>query len=221
VNTKQMRDWAELYFGRLPAAPKPEPIRTVEPPQEGERRTMLRLKSERILLMAFHKPDINHPDHAVYRALSGVLSEGRSSRLYSSLVREKKIAVMATGFGDFPGSKYPNLFAFAAFPAPGHTNAEIETALNDEIERLKKEPVTAEELDGVKRRARAGLISSLADDSGLANALADWHVLTGDWRNLFRQLDRLNAVTAADIQRVAKATFTPENKTVAAIETIE
>jgi predicted Zn-dependent peptidase len=157
----------------------------------------------------------------VYRALSGVLSEGRSSRLYSSLVRDQKIAVMATGFSEFPGSKYPGLFSFAAFAAPGHTNAEIEKAFDAQIERLKSEPVTQEELDGVKRRARVGLVSSLGDNIGLANTLADWQVLTGDWRNLFRQLDRLNAVTAADIQRVAKSTFTLENKTVAAIEPIE
>jgi predicted Zn-dependent peptidase len=137
------------------------------------------------------------------------------------LVREKKIAVMATGFGDFPGSKYPGLFAFAAFTAPGHTNAEIEKAFDSEIERLKNEPVTPEELEGVKRRARAGLINSLGDNNGMANALADWQVLTGDWRNLFRQLDLLNAVTAADIQRVAKATFLADNKTVAAIEPIQ
>src|SRR5215471_4363722 len=166
VNPKKIREWAETYFGRLPTAPKPEPIRTVEPPQDAERRTTLRLKSERVLLMAFHAPDINHPDHAAYRALAGVLSEGRSSRLYSSLVREKKIAVMATGFGDFPGSKYPGLFAFAAFPAPGHSNAEIEKALDAEIERLKTDLVTQEELDGVKRRARAGLINSMSDNLG-------------------------------------------------------
>src|SRR5215471_2565952 len=221
VDPKQIRALAETYFGRLPAAPKPEPVRTMEPPQEGERRTTMRLKSEPVLLMAFHKPDMNHPDHAVYRALSSVLSEGRSSRLYSSLVREKKIAVMAVGFGDFPGNKYPGLFTFAAFTAPGHTNAEIEKAFDVEIERLQNELVTAEELDGVKRRARAGLINSLGDNIGLANALADWQVLTGDWHNLFRQLDRLNKVTAADIQRVAKATFTADNKTIAAIEPIQ
>jgi predicted Zn-dependent peptidase len=221
VNPKKIREWADEYFGRLPAAPKPEPIRTVEPPQDSERRATLRLKSERVLLMAFHAPDINHPDHAAYRALAGVLSEGRSSRLYSDLVRDQKIAVMATGFSDFPGSKYPNLFSFAAFPAPGHTNAEIEKAFDAEIERLKMQPVTQEELDGVKRRARAGLISSLSDNMGLANALADYQVLTGDWRNLFRQLHKLNAVTPADIQRIAKATFTNDNKTVAAIEPIE
>jgi predicted Zn-dependent peptidase len=220
VDPAKIRGWAEAYFERLPAAPKPEPLRTVEPAQEGERRTTLRLKSEPVLLMAYHKPGINHPDYPAYRAMAGVLSEGRSSRLYASLVRDQKIAVMATGFTGFPGDKYPGLFSFAAFAAPGHTNQEIEKAFDKEIERLKNDLVSAEELAGVKRRARAGLIGSLGDNIGLANALADWQMLTGDWRNLFRQLDRLDAVTAADIQRVAKTTFAVENRTVAAIESI-
>jgi predicted Zn-dependent peptidase len=213
-----MRDLAELYFGRIPGGPKPEPLRTVEPPQEAEHRVTLRLQAERLVLMAYHKPDGLHPDNAVYRALSGVLSEGRSSRLYTSLVRDQKIAVQAFGFPDLPGKKYPGLFTFLAVTAPGHENSEAEKALDAEIERLKKEPVTAEELDGVKRRARAGLITAFGDNSQLANSLADWQALTGDWRNLFRELDRLEAVTPADIQRVARTIFTVNNRTVATIE---
>jgi predicted Zn-dependent peptidase len=97
----------------------------------------------------------------------------------------------------------------------------VEKALSDEIDRLKRELVTAEELEGVKQRARASLINSLRDNMGLANALADWQVLTGDWHNLFRQIDRINAVTPQDIQRVANATFVDNNKTVVALEPVE
>jgi predicted Zn-dependent peptidase len=154
----------------------------------------------------------------VYRALSGVLSEGRSSRLYSSLVRDQKIAVQAFGFPDLPGKKYPGLFTFVAVTAPGHENSEAEKALDVEIERLKNEPVTVEELDGVKRRARAGLITGFGDNLQLANALADWQALTGDWRNLFRDLELLEAVTPSDIQRVAKEIFRVNNRTIATIE---
>ena len=153
--------------------------------------------------------------------MSGLLSEGRSSRLYTSLVRDKKLAVQAFGFPDLPGRKYPSLFAFVAVTAPGHENQEIEKAFDAEIERLQKEMVSAEELEGVKRRARAGLIASFGDNMQLANALADWQVLTGDWRNLFGQLDKLEAVTPADIQRVAKEIFTANNRTIATIEPVE
>jgi predicted Zn-dependent peptidase len=218
VDPKKIRDLAETYFGRIPAVPKPEPLRTVEPPQDAEHRVTLRLQAERLVLVAYHKPDMFHPDNAVYRALSGVLSEGRSSRLYTSLVRDQKLAVQAFGFPDLPGKKYPGLFTFVVAPAPGHENAEAEKALLAEIERLKNEPVTAEELEGVKRRARAGLINGLGDNLQLANGLADWQALTGDWRNLFRDLEHLDAVTPADIQRVAREIFTVNNRTVATIE---
>lgn len=221
VNPKQIRTLAETYFGRAPSGPKPEPVRTVEPKQDAERRVVLRAQAQRIVAVAYHKPDINHPDDAVYNAISSLLSEGRSSRLNRALVRDKKIAVAAVGMQGLPGRKYPGLFLFAGISAPGHTNQEVEKALSEEIDRLKKELVTAEELEGVKQRARASLINSLRDNMGLANALADWQVLTGDWHNLFRQIDRINAVTPQDIQRVAKATFVDNNKTVAALEPVE
>jgi predicted Zn-dependent peptidase len=221
IEPQQVRQWAETYFGRLPAGTEPEPFRTVEPAQEGERRVTLRLQSQRVILTGYHKPDINHPDNAVYDAIGSLLSEGRSSRLYRSLVRDKKIATNAGGFPGFPGQKYPGLFVFYAFTAPGHTNDEIEKALDEEINRLKNETVSKEELDGVKRRARANLIRQLDDNSGMAAALAAYQGLTGDWRNLFKQLDQIEAVTAADIKRVTTGTFAPGNRTVGVIEPIE
>ena len=221
VDPKRVRELAEIYFGRLPSSPKPEPLRTVEPPQQGERRVSLTLQSQRIIVVGYHKPDINHPDNAVYDAIGSLLSQGRSSRLYRSLVRDKKVATQAGGFPGFPGQKYPGLFLFFAFTAPGHNNDEVEKAFEEEINRLKTQPVSKEELDGVKRRARANLLRQLGDNFSLAMQLSNYQVLTGDWRNLFKQLDKINAVTPEDIQRVAKATFTRDNKTVGAIDPIE
>jgi len=125
------------------------------------------------------------------------------------------------GAPGFPGQKYPGLFIFFAFTAPGHTNQEVEKAIEEEIERLIKEPVGKEELEGVKRRARAGLLRQLDDNLSLAMQLSSTQALTGDWRNLFRELEKINAVTPADIQRVAKQTFTRTNKTVGLIEPLE
>jgi predicted Zn-dependent peptidase len=221
VNPKRMRELADVYFGRLPSAPKPEPLRTVEPSQEGERRVALRLQSQRILFMGYHKPAINHPDHAAYTAIGSLLSEGRSSRLYRALVRDKKVATQAGGFPGFPGLKYPGMFVFIAFTAPGRTNQEVEQAIEAELERLKNDPVSAEELDGVKRRARAGLLRQLDSNFTLAIQLSQYQALTGDWRNLFREIEKINAVTPQDVQRVAKATFTWNNKTVGTIDPIE
>jgi predicted Zn-dependent peptidase len=221
VDPRRVRQLAETYFGRIPGGPKPEPIDTVEPPQEGERRVALQLQSQRVIIIGYHKPDMNDPDNAVYNAISGILSEGRSSRLSRALVRDKQVAVQTGGFPGFPGQKYPGLFLFYAFTAPGKTNEDAERALDVEIERLKKDLVTREELDGVKRRARANLIRQLEDNSQMAVSLSSWESLTGDWRNLFRQLDKINAVTPEDIRRVAQKIFTRNNRTVGTIDPVE
>jgi predicted Zn-dependent peptidase len=221
VTPQRVRELAQKYFGSIPAGQKEEPLRTVEPPQTGERRITLRLQSQRVFVEGYHKPDINDPDNAVYEAIGSLLSDGRSSRLYRSLVRDKKIATTAGGFPGFPGEKYPGLFLFYAFTAPGHTNAEVQKAIEAEIERLKTEPVTQQELDGVKRRTRASIINDLGDNSTLARTLAAYQALTGDWRTTFTRLAKTAAVTPADIQRVAKATFVFDNRTIAEIEPLQ
>jgi predicted Zn-dependent peptidase len=221
VDSARVQELAERYFGRLPAAPRPAPLRTVEPPQQGERRVTLRLQAQRLVVLGYHKPSVNHPDDAVYDAVGSLLSDGRSSRLHRRLVRDKRLAVAAGGFPGLPGQKYPGLFLFYAFTAPGRSNEEVERAIGEEIERLKSEPVSQEELQGVKRRARASFLRRLDSSVELAVALSEAQGLTGDWRNLFRQLERIDAVSAPDIQRVATETFQPANRTVGIIEPVE
>jgi len=219
VNPKEVKKLAEKYFGRIPSKPKPAPVETVEPPQNCERRVTLWDPSQPFLLMGYHKPDINDKDNAVFDAIIDIMGIGRTSRLYRSLVRDKKIAIAASAIQGIPGNKYPGLFLFYAVPAKGHTNAECEKAIEEEIERLKTEPVTEEELRKAKTRSRASLIRQLESNSGLAGELTFYQVITGDWRNLFRKLDQINKVTAADIQRVAKKYFVRENLNVGVIET--
>jgi predicted Zn-dependent peptidase len=133
-------------------------------------------------------------------------------------VRDKRIATFTAGFSGFPGEKYPNLFLFYAFTAPGHANLEVEQAFDQEIERLKEELVSPQELAGVRQRARANLLRSLEDNTGLAMALANWQVLTGDWRELFKQPERISRVTPEDIQRVARTIFKTDNRTTGTLE---
>ncbi|MHC4215992.1 MAG: M16 family metallopeptidase, partial [Planctomycetota bacterium] len=146
---------------------------------------------------------------------------GRTSRLYNGLVKEKKVAVAASGFRGMPGDKYPALFLFYAVPARGHTNQECEDAVYAEIEKLKTTPVLPEELAKTKTGSRASLIRQLDSNSGLASLLTFYDVLTGDWRNLFKQLDDIDNVTAGDIQRVANQYFTTKNRTVGIIDTTQ
>ena len=158
VKAAEVFPLVERYFGRLPSAPKPAPLRTIEPPQKAERQVVLKDPAQPFYIEGYHRPAFDHPDDATYDVLQDLLSSGRTSRLYRALVRDKKIAAAAAGFGGFPGVKYPNLFAFFGVPTPGHTPEEIRDAIRAEIERLKTEDVTDAELEMVKTRARANLI---------------------------------------------------------------
>jgi predicted Zn-dependent peptidase len=219
VNPRRIRAFAQKYFARIPGGPKPDPVETVEPPQPGRRCVFVEDPAQPFVLIGYHKPGINHPDNAVFDAITDIIGMGRTSRLYKSLVKEKKIAVATSGFQGLPGNKYPGLFLFYAVPAKGHTNEECEEAIYAEIERLKAEPVTEDELEKAKTRARADLIRQLDSNSGLAAEITFYEVVTGDWRNLFTQLDQIEKVTAEDIRRVVGEYFTRKNRTVGVIET--
>jgi len=208
----------EKYFGRIPAAPAPDPLPTQEPPQQSLREVVMHDQSQPVYMEGYHRGSFRDPDDAVFDVLSDLLSKGRTSRLYRSLVRDKQIAIGAQG-GGYPGIKYPFLFLFSAFPAKGHTAREMAGPIHEEIERLKKEDVSDEELESVKTRAKADLIRGLGDNSGLALQLGLYQAMYGDWRELFHQIAHIDAVTKADIRRVAAKTFTEDNRTVGIIET--
>jgi len=218
VNPTEAWPIIEKYFGRLPKAPKPEALRTVEPPQIGERTVTLKEASQPLYMEGYHRPAATDADNSVYEVISMLLSTGRTSRLYKSLVRDQKIAAVAAGFSGFPGDKYPNLFTFYGVTTPGHSPDEIGTAIHAELDKLKTEDVSADELASVKTRVKAQLIRSLGSNSGLAGAMAETQNLYGDWRELFKQVDSIDKVTAADVKRVANATFVANNRTVGKIE---
>jgi predicted Zn-dependent peptidase len=208
----------EKYFGRIPAGPEPEPLRTKEPPQRSIREVILHDKSQPLYIEGYHRPNFRDPDDAVYDVLSDLLSKGRTSRLYRSLVRDKQVALAAQG-GSFPGNKYPSLFYFFAAPSQGHSAEEMAAPIHDEIEKLKTQDVSDEELQSIKTRAKADLIRGLGDNQGLASQLGEYQAMYGDWRELFRQIERIDKVSKADLRRVANKIFTEENRTVGLMET--
>ncbi|TAE95055.1 MAG: insulinase family protein [Oscillatoriales cyanobacterium] len=214
VKAAEVKRLAQIYFGRYKAKPAPPELQIVEPPQTQTKEVTLKLKTQPWYLEGYHRPAMNHPDNAVYEIIGSLLSSGRTSRLYKSLVEQQQLALAAQGFSGYPGEKYPNLMLFYAQTAPGKTVDEVAVALSKEIDRLKTDPVSDAELERVKTQARAGLLRSLNSNMGMAFSLLDYQVKTGSWKNLFKQLDAIAAVAPADIQRVAKATFRPENRTI-------
>jgi len=219
VKASEAMPLLEKYFSKVQGGPKPEEMTTVEPKQFAEKTVTIREQTQPFYVEGYHRPNYRNPDDAVYDAISDIMSNGRVSRLYRSLVRDQQIAAEAQGFSPFPGDKYPGLFAFYAVPLPGHTPAEMREAIHKEIEKLKTTDVTDDELAMYKTRTRADLLRGLADNQGLSNDLAEYQTRYGDWRELFKQLERVDKVTKADIRRVASQVFVASNRTSAEIDT--
>ncbi len=221
VDPDQMRRLAETYFSRLSERPEPPAVETEEPEQIGERRVIIRERSQPLLIMGYHKGSMHSDDAATFRVISDILGRGRTSRFHRTLVQDQQIATNVQAISGYPGQKYPNLFLTFAVPSRGHTADTTERVILSQLDSLKTEPVSPEELEKAKTRARADLIRQLRSNSGLAGQLAYYEATTGDWRNLFTRLDAIQAVTTEDIQRVARETFVRSNRTVGEIRTTD
>jgi predicted Zn-dependent peptidase len=219
VDTKTAMPMLERYFSRVPGGPKPEDMTTVEPRQFAEKSVVVKEQSQPFYIEGYHRPSYRDPDDVVFDAISDIMSNGRVSRLYRTMVEKEQIAAEAEGFTGYPGEKYPSLFAFYAVPLPGHNPSEMREAIHNEIDRLKTTDVTDAELEMFKTRARADLLRGLADNQGMANSLAEYQTRYGDWRELFLELDKADKVTKADIRRVANKVFVASNRTSAEIDT--
>ena len=204
VRPEEVFRLADLYFGRIPSGPRPEPIRTVEPEQWGERRVTVVAMSMPVLLIGYHRPPAAHADNEALNALANILGQGRSSRLHVSLVKDKKAAVVVQGLNGFPGQKQASLIAFLAASTPGRTSEECLKLIDEEIALVKKDSVTADELTKYKRTAIKGIIDQMQGNAGLAALLTDTDAVFGDWRYAFDRIAAINAVTADDVKRAAE-----------------
>jgi predicted Zn-dependent peptidase len=217
INPPEVLALIESTFGKIPAAPPPPQIVTVEPPQRGERRVEVEFDAEPGLAIGFHKPGLGHPDDYVFDVIDEILTDGPTSRLYSKLVRERRLAGSVNSDANYPGVRSSNLFVLNATPLAPHTTAEVETAILAELERLKTEPVSAKELERIVNNIDADMVRALRSNSGLASQLSLYQTVAGDWRYVLRSRDKIAAVTPADIQRVASQYFTKSNRTVATL----
>ncbi|HET9846001.1 MAG TPA: insulinase family protein, partial [Nitrospira sp.] len=187
------------------------------PPQRGERRVEVEFDAEPSLAIGFHKPALGHPDDYVFDVIDELLTDGPTSRLYSKLVRDSRLAASVNSDANYPGVRSANLFVLSATPLAPHSTAEVETAILAELERLKTEPVAPKELERIVNNLDADMVRALRSNSGLASQLALYQTVAGDWRFILKSRDRIAAVTPADIQRVATQYFTKSNRTVATL----
>lgn len=214
LNPEETIALIERTFGKIPAAPQSSARVAVEPDQRGERRVEVEFDAEPSMVIGYHKPGLGHPDDDVFDVIDAVLSDGLTSRLHRRLVREQRLAASVRSDASHPGVRAPNLFIIMATPLAPHTTAELEAAIYEELERLKREPVSPKELERVINNLDADMVRALRSNSGLASQLAMYQAVAGDWRDILRSRDRVAAVTPADVQRVAAQYFTKSNRTV-------
>jgi len=188
-----------------------------EPEQKGERRFTVRFESNPHLVIGWHKPSF--PDRADYACdvIENLLSDGKTSRLYSSLVLEKKIASSISAWNGFPGARYDSLFLISGTPRPPHTAADLENAVYAEIDRLKRD-LSGEELRKVQNRIESSLVFNLASNMGVAGYLSYYESVMGDWGYLASYLEEIKKVSEADITSALDRYFTVHNRTVGILE---
>jgi predicted Zn-dependent peptidase len=217
IDTDATAAMLERYFGSIPAGPLPLSPATVEPPQTGERRVAAQFDAAPNIMIGFHKTALADPEDPVYEVIDAVLGSGRTSRLFRKLVTGTQVASTVFTF-EAPGRRFPSLFVIGGQPRQPHTVVELEKGILEELERLGKEPVSDQELAKVRAQIESDSVYDMRSNMGLAGALTQFAVLTGDWHNMMRRDEQLKAVTAAQVQDVARRTFTEANRTVATLE---
>ncbi|HXH06988.1 MAG TPA: pitrilysin family protein [Vicinamibacterales bacterium] len=214
VDTRACLEKVRRYFEAIPSQPPPPAVDLREPPQREERRRTLDDRLARLARvdLAFKVPPSFTADDDALQVLADVLGSGRSSRLYEALVRQKQLAVSASAFR--VESRGPGLFRIVATAAPGKRVEELEESIHAEIEGLKVKGIAPWELEKARNAARRALAAGLLSSLDRAVGLSEYAALYGDPNLINTRAERLAAVTAADVQRVARTYLTPENRTV-------
>jgi zinc protease len=203
---------ARKYFGDIPAQAPPAPVDNVEPPQQGSRYIRSRMPAElSALAVAFHAVAADHPDRPALDVLQTILGDGDSSRLHLSLVHAHELA---SGVGvSFEWGIDPELFWIYAKLRPGRSAPALESVLLDELRRLRDVPVGDEELRKAKNMLQADYVRGLERISGRANQLGFYETVFGDYHAMFHQVEQWEAVSAADVQRVARTYLVETGRT--------
>ncbi|MBC7758720.1 MAG: insulinase family protein [Phormidesmis sp. FL-bin-119] len=218
VKVDQVKQLAEKYLANIPGGPDPKPVHLVEPPQTGERRVMVQKDVPTpYMMIGYHTPEAKHKDYYALSILSSILSSGNSSRLYSAIVDKKQLATAV--FTDYSESFDPNLFQFYLQSAKDVKDADLENAVYAEIEKVKKEGVTAQELQKIKNQKLMEFYSQLETINGKSNNIGTYEVFFGDYRKMFDAPAEYAKVTADDVKRVANEYFKKSNRTVGILKT--
>ncbi|MCK4303976.1 MAG: insulinase family protein, partial [Candidatus Eisenbacteria sp.] len=208
----EMIEAIERQFGSIPPGDPPKQLSVIEPPQRGERRFELRKAGQQeLMVVAYHAPQRADRDALAMDVLAQILGHGRTSRLYKSLV-DSQLAVHASAENQSMPMD-PFLFMLDIELAHGVEMSRVEEAIDQEIARLTREPVSLQEMQRARKCARVGFIMRSDSVSALAFLIGEFEVSTG-WKPLQSYLDRLEAVSAEDVMEVAQRYLVREARTV-------
>lgn len=211
---------AKKYLEPIPSQKPPPAVRTKEPEQKGERRVVVEKQAQLpILMMAYHVGNSMDSDYPVLDVIETLLSNGRSSRFNSRLVEREQMALFVGA--NNPMNFDPGLFTVTGQPRSGVSAEKLEAAVIEELERLKNETVPAAELDKARNLILADFYRQQKTIAGKANLIGQAENYFGGYAKLFEYDQRINKVTADDIQRVAKKYFTAQNRTVATLKPVK
>lgn len=216
VTAPEILALARKYLEPIPRQAPPPPVRTVEPPQLGERRlTLARPANLPLVMVSYHVAPTRDPESLLYDVIESLLTSGRSSRLHQRLVEKEQLVLNVRG-GVQP-SLDAGQFMFSFQVRSGKSAQEAERALYEELERLGREPAPPEELAKARNQMLAGFYRELKTIAGKANLLGAYEVFYGGWNQINTVAEKLDKVTPADVQRAAARIFTPRNRTVATL----
>ncbi len=212
VDEVAVRKLIEEHFGAIPRGPAPPRTTVEEPPQTAMRSETLHIEVQvPVVVGGYHIPRASDPDIPALEVLAAVLSGGESSRLHQRLVRHEHLAIAAGGVTET--LEQPGLFIVYAAYLPDRDAARVESVLAEEIAAVRDKPITPAELDKAKNQLAAGFVFGLQTVDGVAQALGRAQYVEGDWKRFVEGATRYLAVTAADIQRVAKKYLVDTNLT--------
>ncbi len=207
---------AEKYFAAIPAPAPPPPVRTKELPQTGERRVVVHKPAQLPLeMIAFHTVDTKSPDLYPLLIADALLTTGQSSRLFRSLIDGQQLALSVGSNQD--ESLDPKLFTISAQPRAGVAPEKLEAAIYTELDKLRATPVDSKELSKAKNLVLAQHYRELQTIAGRAQAIGHAELFYGGWQHVNDEEKLVNAVTAADVQRVVAKYFIANNRTVATL----
>ena len=213
VNAAAVLALTEKYFANLPSQPPPRAVVDAEPEQKGEKRVIHRMAAELPAIMLGYKTvALGSEDYPALEVLRSILSDGESSRLYRRLIYEKQIATEASA--EFRPSLHPGPFIVYVQAKEGVEVATLEAALQEVLIQLASGGLSEREVQKAKNQLRAAAIRELKDNAGKADRIAFYDVMTGDYRNMFSALDRVDAVAVDDVARAARKYLRPDQRTV-------